>query len=66
MPKDVVEKLNSAIAKIFQNPEFQERFLKPNLFTPITSSPKEFATFINADSKKWKEVVEAANIKLDQ
>jgi tripartite-type tricarboxylate transporter receptor subunit TctC len=65
MPKDIVAKLNSAIVQIFQDSEFHERFLKPNLFTSITSSPKEFTAFINADAKKWKEVVEAANIKLD-
>ena len=65
MPKGIVEKLNSAIVKIFQNPDFQEHFLKPNLFAPIVSSPAEFAAFIDADSKKWKEVIETANIKLD-
>jgi tripartite-type tricarboxylate transporter receptor subunit TctC len=65
MPQPIVDKLNSAIAKIFQNAEFQERFLKPNLFTPIASSPAEFAAFIDADSKKWKAVIEAANVKLD-
>ena len=65
LPKDIVAKLNSAIAKIFQNAEFQERILKPNLFTPITSSPEEFAAFIAADSQKWKEVIKAANVKLE-
>ena len=65
MPKEIVAKLNAAIAKVFQNPEFQARFLKPNLFTPITSSPAEFAAFIQAESKKWKAVIEAANVKLD-
>ena len=65
LPKDIVAKLNSAIAKIFQNAEFQERFLEPHLFTPIPSSPEEFAVFINADSKKWQAVIKAANVKLD-
>ena len=65
MPKEIVEKLNSAINTIFQNAEFQERFLKPNLFTPITSSTEEFAAFINEDSQKWKEVIRAANVKLE-
>ena len=65
MPKEIVEKLNSAIAKIFQNANFQEQFLKPNLFVPIVTSPAEFEAFIDADSKKWKEVIETAHIKLD-
>ena len=65
MPKDIVAKLNSAIANIFQKTEFQERFLKPHFFTPIPSSPEEFAAYINADSKKWQAVINAANVKLD-
>lgn len=65
MPKEIVAKLNAAIAKVFQKAEFREQFLKPNLFTPITSSPSDFTAFMEADSKKWKEVVEAANLKLD-
>jgi tripartite-type tricarboxylate transporter receptor subunit TctC len=65
MPKDIVAKLNSAVANVFQNTEFQERFLKPNFFTPIPSSPEEFAAFISADSKKWQAVIKAANVTLD-
>jgi tripartite-type tricarboxylate transporter receptor subunit TctC len=65
LSKEIVNKVNSAIAKIFQNREFEERFLKPNLFIPIISSPAEFAAFIDADSKKWQEVIETAKIKLD-
>jgi tripartite-type tricarboxylate transporter receptor subunit TctC len=65
LPKEIVAKLNSTIAKIFQNAEFQERFLKPSLFTPITSPPEEFAAFIRSESKKWKAVIEAANVKLE-
>src|SRR3974377_103801 len=65
MPKGVVEKLNAAIVKIFQNPDFQEPFLKPNLFAPIVSSPAEFAAFIDTDSKKWKEGIKPPTIKLN-
>jgi tripartite-type tricarboxylate transporter receptor subunit TctC len=65
MPKDIVAKLNSAVAKVLQNTEFQERFLKPNFFTPIPLSPEEFAAFISADSKKWQAAIKAANVTLD-
>jgi tripartite-type tricarboxylate transporter receptor subunit TctC len=65
MPKDIVGKLNSAISRIFQNADFQERFLKPSLYTPIPSSPEEFAAFIKSESQKWKTVIETANVKIE-
>lgn len=30
-----------------------------------TSTPQEFAQFIQADTTKWTQVVRAANIKVD-
>jgi tripartite-type tricarboxylate transporter receptor subunit TctC len=65
MPQPVVQKLNNAIVKVFDDPEFQDRLIKPNLYTPIVSSPQEFSDFIKEDAQVWKKVVEAAKIKID-
>lgn len=65
MPKPIVDKLNAGIASIFQDKEFQDRLIKPNLYTPIVSSPQEFTAFIHEDAQAWKKVVKAANIHID-
>lgn len=65
MPKAITEKLSLAVAKIFQEVEFQEKVMKPNLYTSIVSSPEDFAAFIKADATRWKTVIETAKVKID-
>jgi tripartite-type tricarboxylate transporter receptor subunit TctC len=64
-PPEIVTKLNAETAKMFNDPAFQEKFLKPQMFQPLVTSPKEFATFIKAEIAKWSKVVHEANIKVD-
>jgi tripartite-type tricarboxylate transporter receptor subunit TctC len=65
MPKPIVRKLSAAIGKVFDDKEFQDRIIKPNLYTPIVSSPEDFAAFIKTDAEKWKSVIETAKVKID-
>jgi tripartite-type tricarboxylate transporter receptor subunit TctC len=65
MPQPIVQKLSTAIAKVFDDKDFQERLIKPNLYTPIVSSPEDFAKFIKTDAQKWKSVVETAKVKIE-
>lgn len=64
-PREVIDKINDEVRKIFAEPEFREKFLDANLFQPITSSPEEFAAFIKTDAQKWKTVIEEAKVKVD-
>jgi tripartite-type tricarboxylate transporter receptor subunit TctC len=64
-PPEIVTKLNAETAKMFNDPTFQEKFLKPQMFQPLVTSPKEFDTFIKAEIAKWSKVVHEADIKVD-
>jgi tripartite-type tricarboxylate transporter receptor subunit TctC len=64
-PPEIVTKLNAETAKMFNDPAFQEKFLKPQMFQPLVTSPKEFDTFIKAEIAKWSKVVHEADIKVD-
>lgn len=64
-PPEIVTKLNAETAKMFNDPTFQEKFLKPQIFQPLVTSPKEFDTFIKAEIAKWSKVVHEADIKVD-
>ena len=50
---------------MFADPAFRERYITPNLFETMTSSPEQFAEFIRTDSVKWAKVIRDANIKAD-
>ena len=63
-PKDIIAVLNREIAKALASPDIKERF--PTLgFTPVGSSPEEFASLIRSDMDRWGKVIRAANLKPD-
>jgi tripartite-type tricarboxylate transporter receptor subunit TctC len=64
-PAPVIGKINAEVQKVFADPAFRERYITPNLFETMTSSPEQFAEFIRADSVKWAKVIRDANIKVD-
>ena len=64
-PPAVIGKINAEVQKVFADPAFRERYITPNLFETMTSSPDQFAEFIRTDSVKWAKVIRDANIKAD-
>jgi tripartite-type tricarboxylate transporter receptor subunit TctC len=52
-----VTKINTEVAKILADPQFREKFLAPQMFEPMASSPEEFADYIKAQTRKWAKVI---------
>lgn len=63
-PRPVIDKLNAAIVRALRDPKISENLTALGL-TIVADKPEEFRTFIAAESKKWKEVVEKSGAKLD-
>jgi tripartite-type tricarboxylate transporter receptor subunit TctC len=64
-PREIVAKINAEVRALFAEQAFIERFIVPNMFEPMVTSPEEFAGFIKRDSAKWAKVLKEANIKVD-
>ncbi len=63
-PKEIVSRLNQALARIARHPDVQER-LRADGMEPGHSTPEEFARIIAQDMAMWSKVVKAGNIKID-
>lgn len=63
-PKPVVDKLNTAMRKVMDNPAVAERFrgLGAN---PGASSPEEFSARIRAELRQWQDLVTKVNLKFE-
>ena len=63
-PDDVVDRLNKDINTILGSPDFQTRMRKQGA-EPMMGSPKDFAKRIDEETKKFAELVKAANVKIE-
>jgi tripartite-type tricarboxylate transporter receptor subunit TctC len=61
-PADVVNKIQSTIAKVVQEPELRDRMVKLGMY-PVANSPAAFAKFLDADTEKWGRVIRDAKIQ---
>jgi tripartite-type tricarboxylate transporter receptor subunit TctC len=60
-PPPIVEKLNAAFTTIMRDGEIAEK-VRTLGAEPLTSTPSEFAAYIQAEIAKWQKVVRAAGL----
>jgi tripartite-type tricarboxylate transporter receptor subunit TctC len=62
-PREIIDLLHRAIAKIIAPPEFRERLLALG-FDPVASTPDHFAEWIRLEIAKWRKVIRDGNISV--
>jgi tripartite-type tricarboxylate transporter receptor subunit TctC len=63
-PKEIVALLAREIARSVAQPEVRERLAQLG-FTPVASTPDEFAARIRLEIDKWGKVVRDANLRIE-
>ena len=63
-PKPVIDKLNSEIARALHNPAVADKLHELGL-TIVADSPEQFGKFIEAETAKWRRVVQTSGARLD-
>ena len=66
MPREIVDKLSTELARILANPEFKEQFVSQSGMDPFFSTPDQFTAMMNAETAKYTKIIRAGNIKLEQ
>ena len=64
MPRQIVEKLSTEIAKHLRNPEFMAKLAAEGA-EPVGSTPAEFAQLISSEIEKYGRIVKETQIKVD-
>jgi tripartite-type tricarboxylate transporter receptor subunit TctC len=65
-PREIVDKINAEVAKILADPQFREKFLAPQMFEPMASSPEDFADYIKTQTNKWAKVIREQKLSIDK
>ncbi len=63
-PKPIIEKINADVAKALAEPDVRER-LAGFAFEPYSATPAEITKQIQADSRRYGEVIRKAKITMD-
>ncbi len=63
-PKPIIERLNKAALKVLAQPEVKEKLLSQGA-EAVGDSPSQLGAVVKKEIAKWKQVVKAANIKVD-
>ena len=63
-PPDVVNRIQQEVAKALNTPAIKEKLLSQGAI-PSGNTPAEFAKHIDAEHKKWAQVVKASGAKVD-
>jgi tripartite-type tricarboxylate transporter receptor subunit TctC len=64
-PVAIIDQLNTAIAKLLVNPEVKEAFLKQGVYAAAPTKPKQSATLLAGEVKRWEKVIKDADIKAE-
>jgi tripartite-type tricarboxylate transporter receptor subunit TctC len=56
-PAPIVAKINAEVQKILSDPAFQKRFMEPQMFESMASSPEEFSKYIKSEIGVWAKVI---------
>jgi tripartite-type tricarboxylate transporter receptor subunit TctC len=63
-PRPIIARLNAEVVKAMHSPEMKERLAGIGT-DPVTSTPEEFAAYIQAEIGKWGDVIRKAGLKAD-
>ena len=63
-PAAIIERLNTEVVKILKMPDVREKIEAHGLL-PGGRSAKELGIFLDAELKKWNQLIKAANIKAE-
>ncbi len=63
-PKDIVDKVQTAIAEIGNEPEFRQ-LLRQQGYDPFITSTAQTAALLRNEYDRWGPILKAANIRLD-
>lgn len=64
-PAPAIEKLSVALQQAVKDPEVRERMEKIGVEPVVDSSPDKAARFVQAETRRWAEVIKAGNIQAD-
>jgi len=63
-PPEIVAKIDADVQKVMSDPAFQARFMGPQMFESMVTTPQQFGDYIRKESQDWEKIVREQHITL--
>ena len=63
-PRPVIDKISAEVRRILGDPGFRERFLEPQMYESMATSPEEFLQNIRAEMQVWARVIREQKLEI--
>jgi tripartite-type tricarboxylate transporter receptor subunit TctC len=64
-PPAVVAKLNAEVRRALSDPEFQKKFMEPQMFESMATDPDAFAQYIKSETQLWAKIIREQNLQIE-
>jgi tripartite-type tricarboxylate transporter receptor subunit TctC len=64
-PRDIVMKINAEVKKIMSDPDFQKRFMAPQMFESMADTPEGFGKTIKSEIATWAKVIKEQHLVIE-
>jgi tripartite-type tricarboxylate transporter receptor subunit TctC len=64
-PRPVIDKIHAAVLHAMSDNTVQERIKAAGVLPVTSKSPEDFKSYLDAEAKKWSEVVKATGAQPD-
>ena len=64
-PPDIIRKIAADVQKVIADPAFQARFMAPQMFESMASTPDEFRQYIDAETKNWAKIIRDEHLVIE-
>ena len=65
-PRAIIMKINGEVARLLADAQFRERFLAPQMFESMASSPEDFADYIRQETQKWGKLIHEQKLSIER
>jgi tripartite-type tricarboxylate transporter receptor subunit TctC len=64
-PPEIIDKIAADVRKVVSDPAFQAKFMAPQMFESMVSTPEQFRQYIDAETKSWAKIIHEEHLVIE-
>jgi tripartite-type tricarboxylate transporter receptor subunit TctC len=56
-PPEIIRKINADVQTVINDPAFRARFMGPQMFESMVTTPEQFGQYLDTETKNWAKII---------